>query len=250
MSARQHDGDKEEEEEEEEEQQPEQRLGEGEGSYQPVYILRTRPRAAAAADEHAGTPRGIPLLPPAEAGGEECPANFVIDGSIRDFISGFYAVSDDPGRTEEWLGYFAASPSPPLLLSDHGGGGGGPARVKLGEQEAVGPEEIRALRMGMWEKTRRRRHRLRKVEVTAVRDGGARVEYTIYGSVLLTARDDSAATTAASAAVAVAEPEARSTTPKEVQWYGLAEIERRAPDRRQHSGDAWRYRSYEVVLLP
>ncbi|KXJ97605.1 hypothetical protein Micbo1qcDRAFT_8872 [Microdochium bolleyi] len=161
------------------------------------------------------------------------------DGSVQDFVSGFYAVSDDPGGTEEWLGYFAGSDADDENREDEGDGhdegalpvaGSAAARVALGDRQVVGLAEIRALRGSMWEEVRRRRHRLDKVEITAVHDGGARIEYTIYGTVLLTPRDAAA-----------------EASPQETRWHGFAEIERR---RRDGRGPAWRYKSYKVVLLP
>jgi len=34
------------------------------------------------------------------------PSNYPLDPSVKDFITSFFATSDVPGLTDEWLGFF------------------------------------------------------------------------------------------------------------------------------------------------
>ncbi|KAI1439543.1 hypothetical protein F5Y02DRAFT_423899 [Annulohypoxylon stygium] len=102
----------------------------------------------------------VPLLPPGH----------MAEARIKDFISKFYAVSDDPSKNEEWVDYF---------LPD--------AVVIIGDKSAKAVDEIRQLRQSMWERVKSRRHRPGKV-FPASFDGtnegveGTTIEYMIQGS--------------------------------------------------------------------
>ncbi|XDG01554.1 hypothetical protein ABKA04_001169 [Annulohypoxylon sp. FPYF3050] len=61
----------------------------------------------------------VPLLPPGHTA----------EARIKDFVSKFYAVSDDPSKNEEWVDYF---------LPD--------AVVIIGDKSAKATDEIRQLR--------------------------------------------------------------------------------------------------------
>lgn len=39
------------------------------------------------------------------------PTNITVDPSVKDFITRFYQVSDDPERNEEWVDFFAEDAS-------------------------------------------------------------------------------------------------------------------------------------------
>ncbi|KAI0969220.1 hypothetical protein F4678DRAFT_463483 [Xylaria arbuscula] len=99
----------------------------------------------------------------------------VVNDRVKTFISTFYAVSDDPSRNDEWVDYFASDAS--LVVAD---------------KRASGVAEIRALRKGMWEKIKSRRHKLEKVFPAVFgpppgndeRGQSERLfEYMLYGSV-------------------------------------------------------------------
>lgn len=76
------------------------------------------------------------------------PVNFATDDDerLRKFISVFYAISDDRSRDDEWLGCFAAD-----------------ALLVMGDKKAKGSQEIRDLRVSMWETVKSRKHTLDKV---------------------------------------------------------------------------------------
>jgi len=54
------------------------------------------------------------------------PGHLAVDQSVREFISSFFAASDMPGMTDEWVGYF---------LDDD-------ATLVMGRNEAVGREGL------------------------------------------------------------------------------------------------------------
>ncbi|KAI1313643.1 hypothetical protein F5Y03DRAFT_337277 [Xylaria venustula] len=97
-----------------------------------------------------------------------------VDGRVKRFIATFYAVSDDPSKNDEWVDYFA--PDASLVIAD---------------KRARGVTEIRALREGMWETTKSRRHKLEKVFPAVFEPPGnderkqseGLFEYMLYGSV-------------------------------------------------------------------
>ncbi|KAI8960308.1 hypothetical protein F5Y11DRAFT_349670 [Daldinia sp. FL1419] len=64
------------------------------------------------------------------------------DEKLENFVSHFYVISDDASRDEEWVNSF---------LPD--------ATVIIGDKLAVGIENIRRMRKGMWEGVRTRRHK-------------------------------------------------------------------------------------------
>ncbi|KAI0435087.1 hypothetical protein F5Y09DRAFT_293642 [Xylaria sp. FL1042] len=92
-----------------------------------------------------------------------------VDERVKRFISAFYAVSDDPGKNDEWVDYFAPD-----------------ASLVMGDKMARGVEEIRVLRGGMWEKIKSRRHKLDKVFPAVFElpehEHEGRFEYMLYGS--------------------------------------------------------------------
>ncbi|KAI1089644.1 hypothetical protein F5B19DRAFT_466224 [Rostrohypoxylon terebratum] len=109
----------------------------------------------------------VPLLPPGRA----------VGARIKEFISRFYAVSDDPSRNEEWVDFF---------LPD--------AVVIIGDKSAKATDEIRRLRQSMWERVKSRRHRPGKVfpasfSGTDECDETA-IEYMIQGSADFVTNDD------------------------------------------------------------
>ncbi|KAI1659560.1 hypothetical protein F4813DRAFT_336873 [Daldinia decipiens] len=70
------------------------------------------------------------------------PIDHPVDGKVKNFISQFYAISDDRSRNEDWVKSF---------LPD--------ATIIIGDKMAVGTENIRHLRKGMWEGVQARKHR-------------------------------------------------------------------------------------------
>ncbi|KAL7627067.1 hypothetical protein AAE478_003843 [Parahypoxylon ruwenzoriense] len=106
------------------------------------------------------------------------PADRSVDGRVRDFISGFYATSDDPSRNEEWVDYF---------LPD--------ATLVMAGTPALGTDQIRRLRQSMWDRVDQRRHRLDKVFPASFEPGcgvaaaAAAAEYMINGTVALRQKD-------------------------------------------------------------
>ncbi|KAI1282425.1 hypothetical protein F5Y07DRAFT_352519 [Xylaria sp. FL0933] len=104
-----------------------------------------------------------------------------VDERVKAFISAFYAVSDDPERNDEWADYF---------VSD--------ASLVMGDKKASGIEEIRALRKGMWETIKSRRHKLHKVFPAVFgppeHEHEKRFEYMLYGTVDLELKSGEAIT--------------------------------------------------------
>ncbi|KAI1126680.1 hypothetical protein F5Y10DRAFT_244353 [Nemania abortiva] len=98
------------------------------------------------------------------------PTNVAVDERVKEFISAFYAISDDPSKNSEWVDYFA----PDALLV-------------MGDKRARGIEEIQELRENMWEKVESRKHKLDKMFPAAFEpsepEHGWRFEYMLYGSV-------------------------------------------------------------------
>ncbi|KAI2630810.1 hypothetical protein GGR54DRAFT_635417 [Hypoxylon sp. NC1633] len=97
------------------------------------------------------------------------PTDRAVDERVKDFVSSFYATSDDPSKNEEWVDYF---------LPD--------AVVTIGEKSARGTEQIRQFRQGMWEQVKTRRHKPEKVFPASFGGAGAdgdAVEYMLHGSV-------------------------------------------------------------------
>ncbi|KAI1808612.1 hypothetical protein F4811DRAFT_178150 [Daldinia bambusicola] len=74
------------------------------------------------------------------------PMSHPVDERVKDFISRFYAISDDASKDEQWVDCFSFR-----------------AHVVMGEKSAVGTKSIRALRKGMWEKVLARKHQLLRV---------------------------------------------------------------------------------------
>ncbi|KAI0844969.1 hypothetical protein F5Y00DRAFT_247567 [Daldinia vernicosa] len=70
------------------------------------------------------------------------PIDRPVDGKVKNFISQFYAISDDRSRDEDWVNSF---------LPD--------ATVIIGDKMAVGTEDIRQMRKGMWEGVQTRKHK-------------------------------------------------------------------------------------------
>ncbi|KAI1642590.1 hypothetical protein F4815DRAFT_461574 [Daldinia loculata] len=70
------------------------------------------------------------------------PIDHPVDGKVKNFISQFYAISDDRSRDEDWVKSF---------LPD--------ATVIIGDKMAVGTENIRQMRKGMWEGVQTRKHK-------------------------------------------------------------------------------------------
>ncbi|ORY70146.1 putative fungal-specific transcription factor [Pseudomassariella vexata] len=68
------------------------------------------------------------------------------DAKVRDFVSSFYAISDDPTKNEEWVDHFMAD-----------------STLVMGNDAVRGVEEIRKLREKMWEKVVARKHSPGKV---------------------------------------------------------------------------------------
>ncbi|KAI0202216.1 hypothetical protein F4808DRAFT_459217 [Astrocystis sublimbata] len=50
------------------------------------------------------------------------PPNIAVDVRVKEFISSFYAVSDDPGKNEEWVGFF--TPDATVIIGDKRASGG------------------------------------------------------------------------------------------------------------------------------
>ncbi|KAI1500698.1 hypothetical protein F5X99DRAFT_385181 [Biscogniauxia marginata] len=116
------------------------------------------------------------------------PTDVPVSDRVKNFISSFYAVSDDSSKNEEWVEYFAAD-----------------AVLVMGDKTARGTEQIRRLREGMWEKVRARRHRPEKVFPASFGSGSEEEhEYMICGSAdfaMKSGEDDVAAATWAGRAV-------------------------------------------------
>ncbi|KAK3692521.1 hypothetical protein B0T22DRAFT_435791 [Podospora appendiculata] len=96
------------------------------------------------------------------------PTNHPVAQSIKDFISKFYATSDSPGLTDEWVGCFRED-----------------ATVIMGDRVAEGKEEIRKLRVSMWKKVASRRHVVVKVfpaSFERIADMRA-AEFMVFGAV-------------------------------------------------------------------
>ncbi|KAI8634741.1 hypothetical protein F5Y19DRAFT_409872 [Xylariaceae sp. FL1651] len=74
------------------------------------------------------------------------PTNAVIEERVKQFISAFYAVSDDVSKNNEWVDYFTSD-----------------AILIIGGMTARGTQEIHELRKGMWEKIKSRKHKPDKV---------------------------------------------------------------------------------------
>ncbi|KAL2134804.1 hypothetical protein VTI74DRAFT_10788 [Chaetomium olivicolor] len=74
------------------------------------------------------------------------PSNIPLNSSVKEFITHFFEVSDDPDRNDEWVGFFRDD-----------------ATVIIGNDVAKGKEEIRKLRRRMWKEVEARKHRLVKV---------------------------------------------------------------------------------------
>ncbi|KAI0122257.1 hypothetical protein F4814DRAFT_408093 [Daldinia grandis] len=70
------------------------------------------------------------------------PIDHPVDEKVKNFISHFYAISDDRSRDEDWVKSF---------LPD--------ATVIIGDKMAVGTEDIRQMRKGMWEGVQTRKHK-------------------------------------------------------------------------------------------
>ncbi|KAI1074348.1 hypothetical protein F5B20DRAFT_441282 [Whalleya microplaca] len=98
------------------------------------------------------------------------PSDVVVDDRTRDFVSRFYAVADDPGKNEEWVGYFAPG-----------------AVLVMGDKSAEGIEQIRQLRQGMWDKVKARKHKPEKLFLASFKPG--ETEWMLYGSLDLTTKD-------------------------------------------------------------
>ncbi|KAI1170745.1 hypothetical protein F4777DRAFT_568222 [Nemania sp. FL0916] len=96
------------------------------------------------------------------------PATVTVDEKLTDFISSFYAISDDPSRNAEWVDYFAPD-----------------ALVVIADKKAKGTEEIREMREGMWATVTARRHVLGKVfpAVFDFHTEPPQLEYMLHGSV-------------------------------------------------------------------
>ncbi|KAK4106883.1 hypothetical protein N658DRAFT_415821 [Parathielavia hyrcaniae] len=74
------------------------------------------------------------------------PNNIPVDSSVKQFITRFFEVSDDPGRDGEWADFFRDD-----------------ATLFMMKDVAKGKEEIMKLRRGMWKDVEARKHRLAKV---------------------------------------------------------------------------------------
>ncbi|KAI0002833.1 hypothetical protein F4779DRAFT_622065 [Xylariaceae sp. FL0662B] len=98
------------------------------------------------------------------------PSDVVVDERTRDFVSRYYAVSDDPSKNEEWVSYFAPD-----------------AVFVVGDKSAEGTEQIRQVRQGMWDKIGARKHKPEKIFPASFKPG--EIEYMLYGSLDLTTKD-------------------------------------------------------------
>ncbi|KAJ8126934.1 hypothetical protein O1611_g6705 [Lasiodiplodia mahajangana] len=98
------------------------------------------------------------------------PTNFAADERVKNFISAFYAISDNPSRNDEWVDCFA----PDALLV-------------MGDKRARGIDDIRELRESMWEKVKSRKHKLEKVYRSAFEQSKPesewKFEYMLHGLV-------------------------------------------------------------------
>ncbi|KAK9418060.1 putative SnoaL-like domain-containing protein [Seiridium unicorne] len=93
------------------------------------------------------------------------PSSTAADDRMRSFISEFYKVSDDPNKNEEWAAYF---------LPD--------AVLVMGPDTVRGIDEIRKLRVKMWEKVAARKHQPQKVfESTFGSSKQGQKEYMLFG---------------------------------------------------------------------
>lgn len=61
-------------------------------------------------------PDGHDPLFPVRSSGRAAAADDGDNNKLKAFIAGFYAASDDPGRNEDWLSYFA--PDAVLIMGD------------------------------------------------------------------------------------------------------------------------------------
>ncbi|KAK7754231.1 hypothetical protein SLS62_003808 [Diatrype stigma] len=88
----------------------------------------------------------FPIRSSSSSSSRAAPAADDDNDKLKAFIAGFYAASDDPGRNDDWLSYFAPD-----------------AVLIMGDKVVRGTEGIREFRRGMWENVRSRKHRPTKV---------------------------------------------------------------------------------------
>ncbi|KAF4587782.1 putative Fungal specific transcription factor [Ophiocordyceps camponoti-floridani] len=86
---------------------------------------------------------------------------------IKAMLTDFYRTSDQTEADERWVSLFTRD-----------------AQVTIGGDEAVGEDEIRKMRLSMWEKTQGRKHNVAKVFPGRFADGGW--EAMVLGEVRLT----------------------------------------------------------------
>ncbi|KAI1154217.1 hypothetical protein F4825DRAFT_412429 [Nemania diffusa] len=98
------------------------------------------------------------------------PTSTTVDERVKEFISAFYAISDDPSRDNEWVDCFTPD-----------------AFIALGDRQAKGTEEIREFRKGMGERVKSQTHKVEKVFPAAFESSEPepkwRFEYMLHGSV-------------------------------------------------------------------
>ncbi|KAK3322523.1 hypothetical protein B0H66DRAFT_207049 [Apodospora peruviana] len=97
------------------------------------------------------------------------PTNVEVPQIVKDFIKIFFKTSDTPGATDEWTAHFHDD-----------------AVLVMGKSKAYRKDEIRKLRVGMWDKVEARKHRVRKLfasNFTEEEESKTTLECMMFGDV-------------------------------------------------------------------
>ncbi|KAK5664047.1 hypothetical protein OQA88_261 [Cercophora sp. LCS_1] len=147
------------------------------------------------------------------------PGNIPIDPSIKEFIARFFTVSDTSGLTDDWVGFFRDD-----------------ATLVMGNNTAEGQQEIRKLRVRMWNEVSARKHTLEKV-FPANFDDAFRMnaaEFMLFGSVTYRRKAELAAPDSEAAE--------REDLEAKVDWAAHGKLKRDA------SNAPWGFAYYRVYL--
>ncbi|KAK3379366.1 hypothetical protein B0T24DRAFT_675167 [Lasiosphaeria ovina] len=148
------------------------------------------------------------------------PSAPAVDPALRDFVARFFATSDTPGLTDEWLAFFSDD-----------------ATVVMGSETATGIQEIRSLRLRMWDKVEARKHHVAKVFPGSFDDeADTAAELMLFGSVAYVLKQTPATAAGAGAGAGAGTPQTAT------DWAAHARLKRNGVD------SPWAFVYYRVYL--
>ncbi|KAK4186548.1 hypothetical protein QBC35DRAFT_437042 [Podospora australis] len=138
--------------------------------------------------------------------------------SLMEFVQAFFELSDGPSRNEDWVSSFTPD-----------------AKVAIGRDAAEGREDIRAMRLGMWENVASRRHTVERVDIDGATGDNA-LQVQLAGNVKYTLKKKKKKK----------KEEANEEGGKEEEVVRV--VEWTATGRAVEDEGKWRWKEYRVVL--